>query len=258
MKRDVHSNHLQLARQQSLFALNILNAPEKRGPFKDGEGFAVYRRNLLAVAESALSTTFPTVRRLTGHGDFQFLVKELLKRHPPTLGDWGEWGEELPQLVEGTDLGRRYAFIAPAARLDWLRHRANRAADNQFDQSTAQLLQSRHLDDVGIDIAQHVGLMSSVYPLLEILDWHSAPGTDGGKLRVSELPRPVLVYRPTFRVEELYMDRMQHIFIRGLMAGRSLGALLDELAADGFDFPSWIEWAIKLNLIKHFYILKEA
>ena len=258
MKIDDHSKYLPLARQQSLFVSRILNAPEKRGPLKDGEGFAVYRRNLLAVAESALGTTFPTVRRLTGHGDFHCLVKELLKRHPPTLGDWGEWGEELPQLVEGTDLGRRYAFIAPAARLDWLRHRANRAADNQFDQSTAQLLQSRHLDDVGIEVAEHVGLISSVYPLLEILDWHSDPGTDSGKLRVSELPRPVLVYRREFRVEQRYMHRMQHSFIRGLMARRSVGALLDELAADGFDFPSWIEWAIKLNLIKHFYSLKEA
>jgi putative DNA-binding protein len=258
VKSHIQESHLKLARQQSLFASRVLSAPEKRGPFKNGEGFAVYHRNLLAVAESALSTTFPTLRRLAGHGDFQFLVKELLKRHPPTLGDWGEWGEELPQLIECTALGRDYSFIAPVAMLDWLRHRANRAADNKFDRSTAQLLQTRHLDDVGIGIARNVGLISSVYPLLEIIDWHSAPGTDSGKLQVSEQPRPVLVYRRNFRVEQLYMDSAQHLFIRGLQAGRSVGVLLDELAADGFDFPAWIEWAIKQNLIKQFYVLKEA
>jgi hypothetical protein len=255
MSSRLNESYSTLAKQQSQFVAKVLNAPMRSGPFKRGEGFALYRRNLLAVAEAALNVTYPTAQRLIGETEFQSLVAELLALHPPTKGDWGEWGKELPLLIEHFALGRKFPFIAPVAVLDWLRHHANRADDNHFDPSTAQLLESHPVDDIGIGIARHVGLTSSIYPLVEILNWHADPSAVGDALQVSESPRPVLVYRREFRVEQLYIDKTDYLFLRGLRAGRSVGSLLDELAGQEFNFPDWIGRAINHNLISHFYLI---
>jgi hypothetical protein len=254
MNSRVNGPTLTLAQRQSRFAAKIFNQPAPSGPFKRGEGFAVYRRNLLAVAEAALGVTSPTARRLLGYTDFQALVAELLTLHPPTRGDWAEWGEQLPAVIGSSEPGRMFPFIASVAELDWLRHCANRAAGNQFDPLSAQLLQSHSVDDIGIAMARHVGLTSSTYPLVEILDWHADPAAAEGQLQVSRSPRPVLVYRREYRVEQRYITQTDYSFTLGLRAGRSVGSLLDELDGQDFDFPGWIEQAIGQNLISHLYL----
>lgn len=244
---------LTLAQQQSWLVENILKQPVSSGPLTRGEGFAVYRRNLLAVAEAALGVTYPTVRRLLDRADFQALVAELLVLHPLNRGDWGEWGEQLPALIDSSKRGGEFPFIARAAELDWLRHRANRAADNRFDTDSAQLLQSHSMDGIGIAMARHVGLTHSIYPLVEILDWHADPAAPGEQMRVSDTPRPVLVYRRKYRVEQRYITPTVYQFMLGLNAGRSVGNLIDELDGQDFDFPGWLEAAIGHNLISHLY-----
>lgn len=246
-----------LGRQQAGLMASIFDAPDCRGPLCRSEGVAVYRRNLLAAAEGALGVTYPTARRLLGQSAFQSLVAELLALYPPTLGDWGEWGEELPLLIDGSEAGRAFPFAAPVAALDWLRHRANRAVNNVFDAASASLLQSDGLDHVGIAIADHAGLISSVYPLVDIFAWHGDAAGDAGDLQVSDAPRPVLVCRPGFRAEQAYISEAEYAFVQGLRAGRSIGSLLDAPAARDFDFPGWITRAIGNNLINHFYRIKE-
>ena len=254
MNSRLNAPTLTLAQRQSRFAAKIFNQPAPSGPFKRGEGFAVYRRNLLAVAEAALGVTYPTALRLLGYTDFQALVAELLALHRPTRGDWGEWGEQLPAVISGSELGRKFPFIASVAELDWLRHCANRAADNQFAPLSAQLLQFHSVDDIGIAMARHVGLTCSTYPLVEILDWHADPAVAEDQLQVSRSPRPVLVYRREYRVEQRYITQTDYRFTLGLSAGRSVGSLLDELDGQDFDFPVWIEQAIGQNLISHLYL----
>lgn len=251
------TSNTNLARQQARFVANVFDSPVTSGPFGQREGIAVYRRNLLAVAEAALAVTYPSVRRLLGQGDFAALTDRLLALHPPVHGDWGEWGEELPLLVEHSRQGRRFPFIAPVAQLDWLRNRANRAADNRFDRSSARLLETHEVDLIGIGIASYVGLTSSRYPLVDILEWHSDGSPGAGSMCLTEAPRPVLVFRREFRVEQVYISATEDHFLRGLQVGRSIGHLLDELAGKTFDFPDWVERALHRNLISHFYLIQE-
>lgn len=257
MHNGMEASRPTLARQQARFVANVFDTPVSGGPFAQREGIAVYRRNLLAVAEAALAVTYPSVRRLLGHADFEALTDRLLALHPPVRGDWGEWGRELPLLVEHSRQGRRFPFIAPVAQLDWLRNRANRAADNRFDRSSARLLETHAVDLIGIGIASYVGLTSSRYPLVDILEWHSDGSPDGGAMRLSGAPRPVLVFRREFRVEQVYIGATEDRFLRGLRAGRSIGHLLDELAGETFDFPGWVGRALHRNLISHFYLIQE-
>jgi len=244
-----------LAQQQSQFAAQVLDAPTRKGPFRRGDGFAVYRSNLLAVAEAALAVTYPTVRRLLGEEYFKPLVADLLNLYPPVRGDWGEWGKELPLLVGASAAGIKHPFLAPAAELDWLRHRANRAPDNQFDASTVHLLESHRVDGIGIGIAAHVGITGSTYPLVDIIDWHANPVSRRRELQVAESVRPVMVYRSEFRVEQRYISKADCRFVQGLRNGRSVGSLLDEEVGEDFDFPVWIQRAITKNLISNLYLI---
>lgn len=255
MESRLNSRTRTLAQEQSQLAARIFGATSRSGPFRRGEGIAVYRRNLLAVAVAALRVTYPTACSLLGQSTFEGLAADLLDLHPPTRGDWGEWGEELPLVIERAAPARKFPFIAPVAELDWLRHRANRAADNQFDPSTAGLLQSHRVDGIGIGLARHVGLIHSIYPLVEIHDWHVHPAMAREEFQVSASPRPVLVYRREFRVEQEYISNADYLFLRGLAAGRSVGSLLDELDGQDFDFSDWIARAIDQNLINHLYLI---
>ncbi|MEQ9465081.1 MAG: putative DNA-binding domain-containing protein [Haliea sp.] len=219
------------------------------------QGLSIYRRNVVAVAEAALAVSFPVLYRLMEQADFRALSVALLRAHPPVAGDWGEWGAELPTLLAATSAGRQFRFLAPMARLDWQTHRSARAADNQFDPASLALLTDPGIDRVGITLAAHVGLLESMYPLLEIRNWQDGQEAAAGEFVVASVPRAILVYRQQYRVEHTYMNPRDHVFLNGLRAGRAVGSLLDELANTDFDFALWLERALRQNLIQHFYPL---
>jgi len=100
-----------------------------------------------------------------------------------------------------------------------------------------------------------VGLVQSIYPLVEILDWHEGPAASSAELQMLDSPRPVLVYRREFRVRQRYIRPVDYLFMKGLRSGRPVGSLLDELAGQGFGFQAWIEEAIKQNLINNLYLI---
>lgn len=54
-------------------------------------GIAIYQRNRWAMAERALSISFPTVHQLLGEG-FATLARKFLIAHPNSQADWGGWG----------------------------------------------------------------------------------------------------------------------------------------------------------------------
>ena len=63
------------------------------------QGLDIYRRNLLANAQRALSITFPTVFELLGSSVSKNLVYQFLRLSPPSQGDWSQWGEDFPQFI---------------------------------------------------------------------------------------------------------------------------------------------------------------
>ncbi len=246
-----------LAQQQARFvdAVYATGDAGARAKTPHQQGMAIYRRNLAAVAGAALAVSFPSVYRIMERHDFHALGTALLRAHPPTAGDWGEWGAELPKLIEASSAGSKFGFLAPLASLDWQTHRSARAADNRFDQASLELLSEPGIDRMGIALAAHVGLLESVYPLLEIRNWREGQETQGAEFVVASAPRAILVYRQQFSVEHTYISPEDSVFLKGLLAGRTVGSLLEELATTDFDFARWLERALLKNLIQHLYPL---
>lgn len=247
----------EVARQQAGFVAAILDIRE-HGTAQAGHtaaGFPVHQRNLYAVAQAALAITFPTIERYLDAFDFRALAVAQIYSHPLESGDWAEWGESFPDLIEQAGIGREFPFLAPLARLDWNRHRSARAVDNVFDRESLQLLETDGVDAIGIAIARHVRLLSSTYPLLELQGWDSGQKTARDTLTVAQLPRPVLICRRQYEVEQRYIGPAEHLFLDGLLSGRPVGRLLDELVDSDFDFARWLEGALRQNMINHFYRL---
>lgn len=256
-----HEESAMLFQQQAHFVSEIFNAPSGKERMGTADGMEVYRRNLFAVAVAALQVTYPTVWRLLGQPAFESVAKELLSQYPPEKGDWGQWGEELPSIIESSVHGDRFPFVAHAATLDWLRHCSNRASDSAFDHSTVQLLETHRLDRIGIELADHVGLVKSVFPLVEIFNWHGdeslSSESSTENFEVSDSPRPVLVYRHKYRALQQYISLPDAVFLQGVRDGRSIGSLLDELEGHQFNFPGWIAQGISQNTINRLYLIEE-
>jgi len=88
----------------------------------DGRGVEVYRRNLLANAQRALSISFPTVFCLLGSDVSDNLVLQFLNLCPPEQGDRVQWGEELADFIAVNQIASDYPDLPDCATLDWLIH----------------------------------------------------------------------------------------------------------------------------------------
>jgi hypothetical protein len=236
---------------QSALVASILNGTAlTRGNLNMNAGQAqVYRRNIVLMARNALEVSFPTVRGLLGPEAFEQLAIRLLDRDPPYAGDWGLWGRSLPAVLCRHEAAGRFPFLVPAARLDWRVHCAGRSAATPLQQSTLQLLQTEDLEDLTIDLSSHCSLLSSRYPLIGIREWQHNQALDPTSFTVSEAPRRLLVFRPQYKVVLRYLRDDDYQFLLGLKQSRSLADLLEQLLPDGFDFPGWMDFAIRNQLI---------
>jgi len=68
------------------------------------QGIDIYRRNLFANAQRALSITFPTVFELLDSSISKNLVYQFLRLSPPSQGDWGQWGADFPNFISSIEI----------------------------------------------------------------------------------------------------------------------------------------------------------
>jgi hypothetical protein len=141
--------------------------------------------------------------------------------------------------------------VVGVARLDWRVHLTARAADNQLDQQSLQLLQSVDLDRIGVSLAQHVSLISSRYTLIALRRGESL------QAEAAATHYRILVSRPGYEVSLDYLSEAEYQFYLGLQNGLGIGSLLEDPCCEGVDFPQWAATAVQRNLINHFYIIEQ-
>ena len=110
--------------QQSDFTAAILDPAAAVPPgMVDPEGrpagkrFNVYRNNLAASLSEALETGFPVLHRLLGAQSFQTLALIFSRAHPPTSRALSQYGDALPEFLEGFQALAAYPYLADIARL---------------------------------------------------------------------------------------------------------------------------------------------
>ncbi|MBL1415525.1 MAG: putative DNA-binding domain-containing protein [Moritella sp.] len=256
-------NDFSINEQQRL--LDAIWSDEESGADLHGfsaQGISIYRRNLLANAERALSITFPTVFELLDSDISTCLVQKFLKVTPPVQGDWGQWGVEFSEFIAGTKIGVDYPYLVNCAALDWHVHCALNGRDQTLVQTSLQLLVNCDPEHVFIMFNDNVKLLNTSYPVTEIFNAHhhddqmqrgSAFNRAKQALSSVLVDHTVMIYRPEFQPQVTKLTESEARFILSLMSGNSLAQSLDVVRHNScFSFQTWLISAIEHNLIHYF------
>jgi hypothetical protein len=88
------------------------------------ENLSIYRNNAAISFRSALSSSFPVVRRRVGDDFFRQLAMRYRQRHPSRSGDLHWVGKGFAAFLAEDLRGGEYAWLADLARLEWSREQA--------------------------------------------------------------------------------------------------------------------------------------
>ena len=225
----------------------------------DEKGINVYRRNLLANAQRALSISFPTVFKLLDSDISERLVYQFLRSFPPEQGDWAQWGSSFSDFLASTEVGQNYPYLADCASVDWHVHNALNGCDQTLVKTSLQVLSDSEPLHIYIDFNQNVKLFHTVYPVADIFQAHNheevsqreASMVKAKKALASDLKEQVvMIYRPDFQPKVTTLTAGEGLFMTCLFSGQSLEQSLDAVKNDNdFSFEQWLITAINHNLI---------
>jgi hypothetical protein len=222
-----------------------------------GERMAVYARTVRSNYLSAMSVTYPAVRRIVGPSFFHAAVDAYVEAHPSQSGDLNEYGDAFGDFLRRYERAAGLPYLPDVARLEWAIDEANRAADSAFagDAVLAALshMAADALPDLRLGLEPSCRLVSSAFPLFRI--WQvNQPGYDGD-LRVDFTagPHHLHVRRetsggfpqgtagPGIAVERI--DAAHFEWLCALAQGATLAAALDQaVAADAaFDLRAALQ-----------------
>lgn len=229
----------------------------------DARGISIYRRNLLANAQRALSISFPTVFMLLDSDVSMALTKSFLHSSPPVQGDWAQWGDEFADFIADTAVGRDYPYLADSAALDWHVHCALHGNDQTLEQASLQLLANCDPENIAVEFNDNVQLFISQYPIAEIFTAHHAEDSDVRDTALANAQQAlvlstlttncVMVYRPEFQPQVKALTASEADFVSALTSGKSLATALDNVSGNSdFSFETWLVSAIQTNLIQRF------
>jgi hypothetical protein len=228
----------------------------------DAKGINVYRRNLLANAQRALTISFPTVFELLDSDIGENLVYQFLRSSPPNKGDWAQWGDNFSHFLGTTEIGNSYPYISDCAALDWHIHCALNGRDQTLVQTSLQMLSESEPEDIFIEFNQNVKVFKTAYPITDIFSAHHhederqrevAMNNAKKALSVKSSEQVVMVYRPEFQPKITTLTVSEGKFMNTLLAGESLEqALVAVNEGNEFSFEQWLVNAIERNLIYYF------
>lgn len=219
-------------------------------------GVAVYRANADANAARALEHAFPSVAQMLGDEDFRRLAAEHRLACPPTGGDLGDWGDDLPGWIESHPGLAEWPWLADAARLDGAVHRAERAADASLDAAALTRLAEHDPAQLVLVPMPGLAIVRSRWPVVSIHAAHRAQGAEreaAFALLRAQIDPPqaqiAVVSRTGWRAQVTSTDDAGAKALEAMQRGASLATLLDEAGA-GFDFGAWLAQAIASHWLK--------
>lgn len=216
-------------------------------------GLHIYRSNGFAVAERALSGSFPTVQAILGEQGFAVLCKHFWREVPPISGDLGAYGDTLASFiaVQADEALVNLPFLPCVARLDWAIHRVERAVDPlPLDPSRWALLSTPDLSRVHFEFAAATALIQSPHPIVSIYNAHQSNDFSAFNDNAATRGENAWVHRDGFRALVGAMTTADAHFTYALRHGGHLADALDAVANyPDFDFTQWLTCAAQTHCI---------
>jgi len=212
---------------------------------------AIYRANMVAAADKALSAAYPVIRQVVGTEFFHGLAREHQRGTPSTSGDLTGFGATFDAFLAGFEHTQAMPYLPDLARLEWAAHLAYGAADAP-DWGVAALaaIAPERQDAIRFHWSPGLALVRSAFPIARIWTIHQ-PGFAGEFGVDWERAETALVAREGFAVTVVDCAPADAVFIEASLAGAPLGdaaaAALDH--HPDFDLGALLARAIAARLV---------
>jgi uncharacterized protein (UPF0276 family) len=210
---------------------------------------AIYRGNLAANWEKALSSAYPVVRQLVGDEFFNALAREYGKIHPSRDADLNRFGEHFASFLAGFEHAADYPYLPDMASLEWAVHRAFYAPDAApLDAADFSALTPEALEASRFTPHPACAIVTSSWSVAQLWLAHQP----GGPAFPPEMQSPgcALVCRPGWQVQVHAIPPAAQAALAMLAHGNTFGAALDAAfdIDDRFDVAEnlrqWVVWGV--------------
>jgi hypothetical protein len=213
----------------------------------DEHRLALYRGNLTATWDKALSAAYPVLRQLVGAEFFSALSRAYGMAHPSTDADLNQFGGTFASFLENFEHVVGYPYMPDMARLEWALHRAYFAPDASGIDITA--LSPEQLEAACFHLHPACSLFNSGWAVVPLwLAHQSGSGVDFPAQMAA--PSFAVVARPHWKAELAPLSQAAHAALAVLSEGGTFGAALDAAFEldDDFDVAAHLRQWLDLSL----------
>jgi hypothetical protein len=221
----------------------VVTGPDGKAAIKR---YNVYRNNVTSSLIEALAAIYPAVQRITGVEFFRAMARFHIRAAPPTSPLLFEYGRDFPAFIETYEYARAMPWLADTARVEraWLD--AYHAAD--AEPLSAEMLGSvppERLAELVFVVQPATRIVRSRFSVVTIFAANRG-GAPVDRIDAS-VPEDALITRPDLDVVVRHLPPGGAMFLKNLIAGRSLGeaAALALDASPAFDIASHIAGMIE-------------
>jgi hypothetical protein len=212
---------------------------------------AIYRGNLVAHWDKALSAAYPVVRQLVGDEFFTALARAYGKAHPSQDADLNRFGAAFADFLVRFEHVAELPYLPDMARLEWSLHLARYAPDAAAMSAPAlAALTAEQLDASRLALHPACALHASSWATVPLWLAHQPDGPAfPTEMRAASY---ALVARPRWKVELAPLSAAAYAALAALAAGAQFGAALDaafEVDA-GFDVGAHLKRWLELGVFK--------
>jgi len=208
--------------------------------------FALYRGNLTAHWERALSLAYPVIQQMVGVDFFRAMAREYGRAHPPQTGDLNLFGDGFAEFLDTFDPVSPYPYMPDMARLEWAIHEALSAANAvALDARTLSSMPLDLIEATAFSLVPSARLVASEWSINALWRAHQPGGPAWPSALV--VPCHLVVARPAWRAQPVSLSLGEFAALEAMDAGETFGGAL-QLALDldpRFDpstaLPLWLE-----------------
>jgi len=214
-------------------------------------GLAIYRANMVAAADKALSAAYPVIRQVVGAEFFHGLAREYQRGTPSTSGDLTGFGAAFDAFLAAFEHTQSMPYLPDLARLEWAAHLAYGAADApEWDAAALAAIDPERQSALRFQWSPGLAVVPSAWPIVRIWTIHQPGFAD--EFRVDwDRAETALVARDGFAVTITDCDPADALFIEASLAGATL---VDAASAalerhPNFDLGALLTRAIAARLV---------
>ncbi len=220
----------------------------------NGDRFALYRGNLSANWEKALSNAYPVLRQLVGAEFFGGLTRAYGMGHPSDDADLNRFGARFADFLDNFPHVAQLPYLPDMARLEWEMHRAHYAGDaTGLGAADFTAFTPEQFEQLRLTLHPACCLIESYWAVVPLWLAHQSEGEP-------VLPEPLtvasygLIARPHWRTELRALSQSAHAALSALAGGSTMGTALDcafeldEMFDVGAQLALWVETGIVVAL----------